>query len=570
MVTHRINRVELEFEVSAVELGRSVSDRISRLHGQRIPSLLDRVCSEIDESEPTQRIDKLELELGTIALSNFDDELLGKLEAALRLALRGRVRRPGDPTQPLDDAPDGSSSSTDTPNQPGQVEHALELLDTYAWTGNLPWWADTREVGLLARHIRELLVHAPGRWLELLREHADDRVGIDRLARAFDGRLFEMMLERVGAGASLVQLRPLVQLLERVGVHSQHARSPLLAALARHGRLEPTTVLQVVLDEMEPSVIAALVEQLEIQPRLCPAPMRAAIIRAWTPTSRATRDDLELAPQDGRDQLERSNQPDTDAAADARSDSEQAIDPVESAEQATSSARSKTTSTDGPDDRDSPVVDPAQLGSEQRSAARPTHDALRPPPTPTKARAQPDDPRLQLARRRALARLDELYIEDAGLVILWPFIERLFTRVELLDERRFRDEPAQTQAIAMLAHLALGDPEAPEHRLAFAKLLCGRSPEQPCELDGPLDVAVCDECDAMLTAVIDHAPILDAMPIPRFRASFLQRAGALGVRAGSWLLTVERQPYDLVLERFSWSWAWVKLPWMPDPLTVEW
>ena len=74
----------------------------------------------------------------------------------------------------------------------------------------------------------------------------------------------------------------------------------------------------------------------------------------------------------------------------------------------------------------------------------------------------------------------------------------------------------------------------------------------------------------MLAAVIDHAPILDAMPIPRFRASFLQRAGVLGVRAGSWLLTVERQPYDLVLERFSWSWAWVKLPWMPDALTVEW
>ena len=42
------------------------------------------------------------------------------------------------------------------------------------------------------------------------------------------------------------------------------------------------------------------------------------------------------------------------------------------------------------------------------------------------------------------------------------------------------------------------------------------------------------------------------------------------MRTGSWLLSVERQPYDLVLDRFSWSWAWLKLPWMPEPLTVEW
>ena len=74
----------------------------------------------------------------------------------------------------------------------------------------------------------------------------------------------------------------------------------------------------------------------------------------------------------------------------------------------------------------------------------------------------------------------------------------------------------------------------------------------------------------LLAAVIDHAPVLDAMPIPQFRASFLQRAGALAVRTGSWLLSVERRPYDLVLDRFSWSWAWIKLPWMPEPVTVEW
>ncbi len=46
--------------------------------------------------------------------------------------------------------------------------------------------------------------------------------------------------------------------------------------------------------------------------------------------------------------------------------------------------------------------------------------------------------------------------------------------------------------------------------------------------------------------------------------------GALGTRDGAWLLPVERRPHDTVLDRFPRSWGWVKRPWMPEPLRVEW
>jgi hypothetical protein len=195
-----------------------------------------------------------------------------------------------------------------------------------------------------------------------------------------------------------------------------------------------------------------------------------------------------------------------------------------------------------------------------------------PPP-----RKPPLDPRALAARRHALAQLDELYVEDAGLVILWPFLTRFFARVGLLapesgsgSAREFIDEQAQTQAIALLARLGLDDPEPLEYRLALAKLLCGRAPEQSFELERPLAPAQINECEQLLSAVIDHAPILRAMSIASFRQSFLRRAGALSVESGRWRLHVERLSHDLVLDRFSWSWAWVKLPWMPDPLQVEW
>lgn len=175
------------------------------------------------------------------------------------------------------------------------------------------------------------------------------------------------------------------------------------------------------------------------------------------------------------------------------------------------------------------------------------------------------------ARRHALARLDELYVGDAGLVILWPFLERLFHRVGVLGEdRRFIDEDAQYQAVALLEMIATADPDPREFRLPLAKLLCGRRLESDFRLDRPLLPDQLAEADRMLAAVIDHAPALGKLSIPGLRTAFLQRPGALTTRDGAWLVQVERRGHDVVLDRLAWSWGWVKLPWMPDPLRVEW
>jgi hypothetical protein len=44
----------------------------------------------------------------------------------------------------------------------------------------------------------------------------------------------------------------------------------------------------------------------------------------------------------------------------------------------------------------------------------------------------------------------------------------------------------------------------------------------------------------------------------------------LGTRDGAWLLRVERESYDVVLDRFPWPLDWIKLPWMAVALRVEW
>lgn len=156
-------------------------------------------------------------------------------------------------------------------------------------------------------------------------------------------------------------------------------------------------------------------------------------------------------------------------------------------------------------------------------------------------------------------------------MLLWPFLARMFERLALIDAQRdFQDEVARQQAIALLAHLSTGDPDPPEYQRTLSKLLCAHDLAEPCMRDVPIPDEHQTEAGHLLAAVIDHVPALHALDIPSFRAAFLVRPAVLGTRDGTWTLQVERQPHDVILDTFPWAWMWLKLPWMPDPLRVEW
>jgi len=170
----------------------------------------------------------------------------------------------------------------------------------------------------------------------------------------------------------------------------------------------------------------------------------------------------------------------------------------------------------------------------------------------------------------AFSDIDTLYINNAGLCLLWPYFASFFERLELVQNGRFRDHAAKQCAVSLLHYLVAGDTEPPEYFLPFNKLLCAMAIDDVFELETPLTSAQIEACDELLAAVIDNAPVLNEMSVNGFRGSFLLREGSLSADEGCWLLRVERKTYDLVLERFPWSWQWFKLPWMEHPFRVEW
>lgn len=168
-----------------------------------------------------------------------------------------------------------------------------------------------------------------------------------------------------------------------------------------------------------------------------------------------------------------------------------------------------------------------------------------------------------------------VYVENAGLVLLWPFLGRLFERLELVraedgGDTLFRDRAALHRAVGLLQHVATGETEPAEYQLPLAKVLCGMDPAEVFAFGDPVTAAEAEECALLLAAVIANAPVLGEMSVDGFRGSFLIRKGLLGARDGTWLLRVERMTHDILIERLPWQLSWIKLPWLEAPICVEW
>lgn len=163
-----------------------------------------------------------------------------------------------------------------------------------------------------------------------------------------------------------------------------------------------------------------------------------------------------------------------------------------------------------------------------------------------------------------------LFITQAGIVLLHPFISHYFSAVELLDNEQFWDETAQQTAIYLLHYLATKQTVAPEYDLVLAKLLCNWDLNQPLTQSVTLPAATLAEGEHLLQTVIDYWQALKSTSPDGLREGFLQREGKLTRHDHGWKLQVEKQAIDILLTHLPWGGSLVKLPWMDEFLTVEW
>lgn len=166
---------------------------------------------------------------------------------------------------------------------------------------------------------------------------------------------------------------------------------------------------------------------------------------------------------------------------------------------------------------------------------------------------------------------EHLLINDAGLVLLHPFLLHLFKHFEWLEENDTRLSPLYVhRAVHLLAFIVSGEEQMPEYNLVFPKLLCGLPLDTPLEKDLHLTVEEKEQAHELLGVVIKYWDALGSTSADGLRSTFLQREGKLIFEEDQWLLIVTTQTVDILLNRLPWGFGFVKLPWMEQLLKVQW
>ncbi|HEX2873660.1 MAG TPA: contractile injection system tape measure protein [Polyangiaceae bacterium] len=520
MSVHQVRSVEVEVVAPSRVSAVSLTESVSRLGHSQLKAVLERVFREASPGAAIQRIDLLELDLGSFPEIEFEAQFPARLEQKLRLALASLAG--------------GSAVAA------SKHHDSLELLAVFARTGNLLWWARPAEREVVLSHLRELARQAPGALLTLLRTLLSDLPALGRLSSAADRSVLVALLGELLPHAT----QELVAALDWLDSHQEG-----LPARSATPAVEPAS-------EWRPGLRRAVFRALaskHAQPSLTSLEVLATIVAVLRER------------QPGLSFEETSDRGALPALLGALNAHESAVVPL----------RPVQPEVDAASDR---APQGARLGAPEQHAATATA-ARRPMRSSTPLRHQPVQPMTPTplersaarARRAALESLEEVVVTNCGLILLWPFLERYFERQGLCTPtRKFLDWAAQSRAVRLLELLASGDPEPPEFRLPLAKLLCGMTPDaELCETQ-PTEDSHFVEAERLLAAAIDRIPGLQDLSIAVFRQLFLQRAGVLEASAGAWSLRVESEAQDVALSRAPWSWEWVRLPWMPDPIRVDW
>ena len=180
--------------------------------------------------------------------------------------------------------------------------------------------------------------------------------------------------------------------------------------------------------------------------------------------------------------------------------------------------------------------------------------------------------RLPLFEADQEVREKRFHLEDAGLVLLAPFISTLFSRLGYLDENGcFESVASQFRAIILLRRVVFPEVvEIHDYELNLCKVLCGVNPAFPIPTDIQLGEDEKNEIDHLLESVIDYWTIINGTSTDGFRSSFLKRFGTLEKSENMWIVRVEGSTIDILMEDLPWSFSALSYSWCQDVIYVEW
>jgi len=163
---------------------------------------------------------------------------------------------------------------------------------------------------------------------------------------------------------------------------------------------------------------------------------------------------------------------------------------------------------------------------------------------------------------------EDQYIQNAGLILIHPFLKTLFQHCDLFDSKNNRLLNPELCA-HLLHYIATGKTNAPEYDMAFEKFLCNIPLHQTINRHIKLTRKHKAEAKNVIESVQHNWSAMKKSSVALLQNEFFQRPGKLVIEH-DYTLTVERKTQDILLEKIGWGIGFVKLPWQDQFIFINW
>jgi len=522
---HLIQKQHIEVTTTNRALAMKVQKDLQARYWGSVVDRLDQLFSEIADQDTIFRIERLEIDLGTIDLKEFEEQTITMLREKI-MDIVGRTSLQQDRLVTTI-AMDKQESTLIQRMEASDLEALLFFLTT----GLLPWWyAKTRQASTIDELVEQVIQGEPSQLIHFL-ENAN-ALELKRVVQQF--KLKQLM--NLAAKKETTTLARSIQVLyEALSVLEQKNGSslalPIKKVLVKQLSRKENTI--------SPNDLDGILKA--IKRKLSETEFNQFIIRL---KSKLT----EVSFADGQD--------DKILQAIQTIGSDNLLKPIEKNDgqieeainQHASSTNSQTPSTTNNQSEEIDTTISEHILETQQLNVTDRHPSIQ-------------------------KQLEEgIFLTQVGWILTAPFLPMYFEQLGILndDKKSFQSINEQSRAVLLTQYLATENTTIPEYQLLLNKIICGYPIAETIANQLEPTETELTQTNELLSAAIAHWGALGNSSIAALRETFFARDGKLIEQENNWQLIVERRSLDILMDRIPWSFKMIQFPWMDKRMVIEW
>ena len=165
---------------------------------------------------------------------------------------------------------------------------------------------------------------------------------------------------------------------------------------------------------------------------------------------------------------------------------------------------------------------------------------------------------------------EKVFIQNAGLILFWPYYKTLFLKVGLIDNNVYASNDSMSKALLLTHYIQTGESESKfiSKNLLLNKILCGINLNFEIDSNIVLNDFEIEICNTAINNLVYRWKKIKS--IASLREWFLVRDGLLIENENSYILNVQKKPHDILLKHLPWGISVISSKLMKKRIQINW